>query len=46
MLIQGAKAGLFDLDTAIDEAFTSLRRSGTDIIISYFTPRILKRLKD
>lgn len=44
MLTEGAKAGLFDLDVAIDEAFTSLRRAGADVIISYFTPRVLKRL--
>jgi len=45
MLIAGAKAGLFDLDAAIEEAMVSLRRAGTDVVISYFTPRILKRLE-
>jgi len=44
MLMKGAEAGLFDLDTVLMESFTSLRRAGTDVIISYYTPRILRRL--
>jgi porphobilinogen synthase len=45
MLILGAQNGLFDLDTVLTETLGSLRRAGADVIITYFTPRILKNLK-
>jgi delta-aminolevulinic acid dehydratase/porphobilinogen synthase len=45
MLIRGAESGLFDLDTAIMESLRSFRRAGTDVIISYFTPRVLKNFQ-
>lgn len=45
MLVRGSEAGLFDLDTAIMEALRSFRRAGTDVIISYFTPRVLENLR-
>lgn len=45
MLFRGAEAGLFTLDAAIMEALHSFRRAGTDVIISYFTPRVLQNLK-
>jgi len=42
MLWHGAAAGAFDLKTTLKEVLTSMRRAGADIIISYFTPMILK----
>jgi porphobilinogen synthase len=44
MLIEGAKSGLFNLDSVLNETLGSLRRAGTDVIITYFTPRILQAL--
>jgi len=44
MILLGAQNGLFDLDTVLNETLGSLRRAGTDVIITYFTPRILKNL--
>lgn len=46
MLVRGAEAGLFNLDAAIMEAFRSFRRAGTDVIISYFTPRVLENIRN
>lgn len=37
-----AEAGVLDLKKAVDESFTAFRRAGATIIISYFTPDILK----
>lgn len=42
MLHHGAKAGAFDLDAMLMETLISMRRAGADVIISYFTPRILQ----
>lgn len=42
MLSLAAKNGLMDLKLAINETFTAFRRAGATIIISYFTPQILK----
>jgi porphobilinogen synthase len=44
MLIKGAEAGLFDLDVALNEVLVALRRAGTDVVITYFAPRILAKL--
>jgi porphobilinogen synthase len=41
MLWHAAAAGSFDLKTAVMESLTCLRRAGADIIISYYTPRLL-----
>eukprot|EP00062_Callorhinchus_milii_P014823 gi/632964411/ref/XP_007898386.1/ PREDICTED: delta-aminolevulinic acid dehydratase isoform X1 [Callorhinchus milii] len=46
MLWHGAKAGAFDLRTAVMEALTGFRRAGADIIITYYVPQLLKWLKD
>jgi len=45
MLWHAAKAGAFDLRTAVIEALTGMRRAGADIIITYYTPRLLDWLK-
>lgn len=45
MLHHGAAAGAFHLDTTLLEVLTSMRRAGADVIISYFTPKILELLK-
>lgn len=46
MIWHGAKAGAFDLNSILLETLTSMRRAGADIIISYFTPRVLAYLKE
>lgn len=45
MLWHGAKAGAFDLQTTLMEVLCSMRRAGSDIIISYYTPQILEWLQ-
>ena len=42
MLYHGAAAGAFDLRDILEETLTSMRRSGVDIVISYFTPQLLR----
>ena len=39
-----ARAGALDRDRAILESLTAIRRAGADIILSYYTPWILKHL--
>ncbi|XP_023320472.1 delta-aminolevulinic acid dehydratase [Eurytemora carolleeae] len=46
MLYHGAAAGAFDLKNTLLEVLTGMRRSGADVIISYFTPQILTWLKE
>ncbi|KAK3088025.1 hypothetical protein FSP39_013628 [Pinctada imbricata] len=46
MLYHGAKAGAFDLRSTLMEVLHSMRRAGSDIIISYFTPQVLQWLKE
>jgi len=46
MMYQAAMAGTFDLKTAVLEVMTSFKRAGASIIITYFTPLILKLLKE
>lgn len=43
-LYHGAANGAFDLQTAVMEDMTSFKRAGAKIIITYFTPLILKLL--
>jgi len=45
MLHHGAAAGAFNLDTTLLEVATSMRRAGADVIISYFTPKLLNLIK-
>jgi len=45
MLYHGAAAGAFDLDSTLLEVVTSMRRAGADVIISYFTPRLLELIQ-
>ncbi|XP_065067895.1 delta-aminolevulinic acid dehydratase-like [Rhopilema esculentum] len=45
MLYHASKAGAFQLEAAVLEAVTSMRRAGADIIISYFTPLLLEILE-
>ena len=42
MLYHGAAAGAFDLRDILEETLTSMRRSGVDIVISYYTPQLLR----
>jgi len=45
MLHHAAAAGAINLEATLMEVLTSMRRAGTDVIISYFTPKILEMLK-
>lgn len=42
MLLHGSANGSFDEKAIIYEVMASMRRAGADVIISYFTPRLLK----
>ncbi|CAG0892483.1 unnamed protein product [Cyprideis torosa] len=44
MLHHAASNGTFDLDAAVSETLVAFKRAGADVIITYFTPRILKRV--
>ncbi|XP_059480137.1 delta-aminolevulinic acid dehydratase [Neocloeon triangulifer] len=46
MLIHAAKNGVFQLQPAVEEVLLSMRRAGADVIISYFTPQVLKWIKE
>lgn len=45
MLYHGAANGAFKLDDILKEVFTGMRRAGSDVIISYFTPKALELIK-
>ena len=45
-LMVASKQGVFDLKVAVNEVMTSFKRAGANIIITYFTPFILKWIKD
>ncbi|XP_077986313.1 delta-aminolevulinic acid dehydratase-like [Glandiceps talaboti] len=45
MIYHGAKAGALDLERAVMESITGMRRAGADIIITYYTPMLLDWLK-
>merc|ERR1711973_799710 len=44
MMYHGAQAGAFDLDAMIMDTLVCMRRAGVDVVVSYFTPRILQPL--
>jgi porphobilinogen synthase len=46
MLYHAAQAGAFTLKAGVMEVLTSMRRSGVDILITYFTPQVLDWLKE
>jgi len=46
MLIHAASMGTFDLQKAVLESITSFQRAGADCIITYFTPLLLKWMKE
>lgn len=46
MLTHAAKAGAFNLQSAVTESLISMRRAGADVIITYFVPKILQGWKD
>jgi porphobilinogen synthase len=46
MLCHGATAGAFELKAALLEVITSFKRAGATIIITYFTPQLLKWIKE
>ena len=46
MLYHAAKAGAFDLKAGVMEALLSMRRSGVDILITYFTPQVLEWIRE
>jgi len=46
MLWHAASNGAFDLKTAVLESLRGMRRAGADIIITYYTPRLLDWLQN
>lgn len=46
MLWHGAQAGAFSLKAAVMEAMAALRGAGADTIITYFTPQLLRWLRE
>ena len=40
-----AQAGIMNLEQARNEALISIKRAGADLILSYFTPEVLKSLR-
>ena len=46
MLHHGAANGAFDLKAVLLETLMCMRRAGTDILISYFTPQVLEWIKE
>ena len=46
MIYHGAQAGTFNLHDILVEVMSGMRRAGADIIISYYTPQILRWLKE
>ena len=46
MIYHGAKANTFNLKDILIEILTGMRRAGADIIISYYTPKILEWLEE
>jgi porphobilinogen synthase len=46
MLYHGSKAGAFDLKTIVLEVVHGMRRAGVDIIISYYTPKLLSWISE
>lgn len=46
MLWHGSVAGAFSLKAIVMEAVTAMRRAGADIIISYYTPKLLEWIKE
>ena len=45
MLHHAAAAGAINLETTLMEVLTCMRRAGVDVVISYFTPKILEMIK-
>lgn len=45
-LMVASKQGVFDLKAAVTEMMTSFKRAGANIIITYFTPQLLKWIKE
>jgi porphobilinogen synthase len=45
MIMAAAERGFIDGDKAMLESLISLKRAGADAILTYFAPRVAKRLK-
>ena len=46
MLHHAAAAGALDLRAAVFESLAAFRRAGASLILSYFTPQVLRWLKE
>lgn len=46
MIHHSAANGVFDLKTMLYENFACMQRAGVDIIVSYYTPKVLKWIKE
>lgn len=44
MLLNAAESNIIDLDASLMELCISYRRAGADLLISYFTPKLLDML--
>ena len=44
MLYYAAEKGVFDLNEILIENITAYKRAGVDLLISYYTPRLLDML--
>ena len=45
MLYHTGEEGAVNLEATLTEILVSMRRAGADVIISYFTPKILEMIK-
>ena len=46
MLVHGSSAGSFEKKSIVLEVMSSMRRAGADVIISYFTPELLRWMSE
>jgi len=46
MLVHGANAGAIDLQAGVMESLACMRRAGVDVVITYFTPKILEWIEE
>ena len=44
MIVAAAANGWLDLDRAMDESLTSIKRAGADLILTYFAKTMAKKL--
>ena len=45
MIWHGAQKGAFDLTEAVMETLSGFKRAGATMLITYYTPRVLRELE-